>query len=439
MNPPTDARRPLLLAGLGTVLVTAALLPVSMAALGPTVSFMPALVSVVACFDLMSVYLLVGEHRDQGDRRMLMMAGAYTWSLVVMGGYALAFPGAIFVDPPLALSPSVAPYLYIAWHGGFPVLLGVAWLPWPRRLLVSPPVARRRTVAAFTLAGAVASGGLVVAFFVAFAHRLPVLIVGLDLSGLTRVTAPVTIPLVLLALIGTIFGTRRRTGPERWSSIAILVCLCDLVLTYYSGIRFSLGWYAGRSLTLLAAGVVLVAMLARFRKLKMQAEHDAAFDALTGLHNRRVAHVALDQLVARSRRSGSPLGVVALDLDQFKTINDRFGHEAGDAVLAAVGRSLRGCCRAGDVSARVGGEEFLVLLPDTDEHGTLVAAEKLRSVIGSLAVPALPWQVTASIGATVLRADDMDYATVLRRADAAMYRAKSHGRDRVEVDALMIS
>ena len=439
MNPPADARRPLLLAGLGTVLVTAALLPVSMAALGPTVSFMPALVSVVACFDLMSVYLLVGEHRDQGDRRMLMMAGAYTWSLVVMGGYSLAFPGAISVDPPLALSPSVAPYLYIAWHAGFPVLLGAAWLPWPRRLLVSTPVARRRTVAALTLAGAVASGGLVVAFFVAFAHRLPVLIVGLDLSGMTRVTAPVTIPLVLLALIGTIFGTRRRTGPERWSSIAILVCLCDLVLTYYSGIRFSLGWYAGRSLTLLAAGVVLVAMLAQFRKLKMQAEHDAAFDALTGLHNRRVAHVALDQLVARSRRSGSPLGVVSLDLDQFKTINDRFGHEAGDAVLVAVGRSLRGCCRAGDVSARVGGEEFLVLLPDTDERGTLVAAEKLRGVIGSLAVPALPWQVTASIGATVLRADDVDSATVLRRADAALYRAKSHGRDRVEVDALMVS
>lgn len=439
MTPPADARRPLLLAGLGTVLVTAALLPVSMAALGPTVSFMPALVSVVACFDLMSVYLLVGEHRDQGDRRMLMMAGAYTWSLVVMGGYALAFPGAISVDPPLALSPSVAPYLYIAWHGGFPVLLGAAWLPWPRGLVASTPVARRRTVAAITLVGTVAFGGLVVAFFVAFAHRLPVLIVGLDLSGLTRVTAPVTIPLVLLALIGTIFGTRRRTGPERWSSIAILVCLCDLVLTYYSGIRFSLGWYAGRSLTLLAAGVVLVAMLAQFRKLKMQAEHDAAFDALTGLHNRRVAHVALDQLVARSRRSGSPLGVVALDLDQFKTINDRFGHEAGDAVLAAVGRSLRGCCRAGDVSARVGGEEFLVLLPDTDERGTLVAAEKLRGVIGSLAVPALPWQVTASVGATVLRADDVDAATVLRRADAAMYRAKIHGRDRVEADALMVS
>jgi len=194
MNPEADTRRPLLLAGLGTLLVTAALLPVSRAALGPTVSFMPALVSVVACFDLMSVYLLVGEHRDQGDRRLLMMASAYTWSLVVMGGYALAFPGAISVDPPLALSPSVAPYLYIAWHGGFPVLLGAAWLPWPRLWLVSTPVTRRRTVAALTLAGAVASGGLVVAFFVAFAHRLPVLIVGLALafalwSGLTQVAA----------------------------------------------------------------------------------------------------------------------------------------------------------------------------------------------------------------------------------------------------------
>lgn len=422
---------PLVVVAGAAMLVTGLVLPIGDRQLGPSVSFVPALVSVVACFDIMSAYLLVGDFRDRGDVRLLVMACAYWWSLTVMAGYALAFPGAVSADPPLALVPSMAPYLYVTWHGGFPILLGAAWAPWPAGWTNPTPFGRRGVVAVVVSGAAVAAGIAVVAGLAAFSRHLPVLINGLDTSRMTTLTAPFALPMVLLALAVTIRGTRTRTGPERWSSVAVLVCLLDLALTYGSGTRYSLGWYTGRSLTLLSAGVVLLAMLATFRRQKAEAEHNAVFDVLTGLLNRRGASTTFDQLIARARRSGAPLGVVSFDLDHFKQVNDRHGHEAGDNILAEVGRLMTALCRQGDVVARVGGEEFIALLPDTDLDGTILVAERIRKLIAAMAVPSNHDTVTVSLGATALEGDDLDAAMVLRRADAALYDAKERGRNRV--------
>lgn len=431
----TASRRPLVLTGCAVLLTTAVLLPASRLQLDASASFLPAMLAVVAGFDLISVYLLTGDYRDRGDPRLLIMAWAYAWSLAVMAGYALAFPGAVAVDPPLAATPSTAPYLYIAWHGGFPLLLGAAWAPWPARWLAPGPVGRRRIVSVLSITVAALLGAGVVVLITSLGHRLPVLIHGLNTWAMTTVTAPVTLPLVALALAAAVHGTRRRTGPERWTTVAILVCLCDLLLTYFSGTRYSLGWYSGRSLTPLSAAIVLLAMLAAFRRLKAEAEHDAATDALTGLANRRHAFAAFEQLIARCRRSGADLGVICLDLDLFKQVNDRHGHETGDRVLVETARLLTRSCRLGDVVARVGGEEFLLLLPDTDERGTLVVAERVRAVIAELSTPALSVPVTASLGATALRADDAGATAVLRRADIALYQAKASGRNHVVLAA----
>jgi diguanylate cyclase (GGDEF)-like protein len=425
------SRRPLVVTASAALLTTAVLLPVSGHQWAASASFMPAMLAVVACFDVMSVYLLVGDYHDRGDVRLLMMTWAYAWSLIVMAGYALAFPAAVAVHAPLAVTPSMAPYLYLTWHTGFPLLLGVAWAPWPARWTAPTPPGRRRVVSAVSVAATVATGVAVVALFAAVVRRLPVLISGLDTSAMTKLTAPVTLPLVVGVLGAIVYGTRRRAGPERWSAIAALVCLCDLTLTYAARSRYSLGWYCGRSLTLVSAGVVLVAMLAAFRRLKARAEYDAGIDPLTGLCNRRSARTAFDQLVARCRRSGAALGVLSLDLDYFKQINDHHGHETGDAVLTQVGQLLTRSCRYGDVVARVGGEEFLILLPDTDEDATLIVAEKIRALISGMHLPGLETPMTASLGATAMRHDDLTIGTLLRRVDAALYQAKQAGRNRV--------
>jgi len=396
-------------------------------------SFVPAMVSVVACFDLISVYLLVGDYRDRGDLRLLVMAAAYTWSLIVMLGYTLAFPGAVSPHPPLAVNPSMPPYLYVAWHVGFPVLLGAAWWPWPAGWTTPTVPHRRPRLIGAGLGSAVLTSTTVVAGLVSLAPVLPTLIIGLDTSRMTKLTAPVALPLVAISLGLAVRGTRRRSGPERWASVAILACLLDLVLTYSARSRFSLGWYGGRTLTLLSAGVVMIAMLGSFRRLKAFAEHHAAVDSLTGVRNRRTAYESLDQLFARHQRSGTPLGLITLDIDYFKSINDTHGHETGDEVLSRIGRTLTTSCRVSDVVARVGGEEFLILLPDTAPDGTYVVAEKIRCAIAAMRVDGLSAPVTASVGATGLRSTDSSSAALLRRADAALYAAKHAGRNTTAV------
>jgi diguanylate cyclase (GGDEF)-like protein len=409
-----------------------AILPVMHVQLRSSTSFMPGLLGAVTVFDLMSVYLLVGDFRDRGELRTLVTSLAYVWSLMLVVGYALAFPSAVLADPPLAMTASSAPYLYLTWHCGFPVLLGLAWAPWPARVPRLATTRNRLRLAVVLTFASAAFGVLVVALLSIFADQLPVLIEGLDTSRMTSLTAPMVLPLVLVAFVSTVKGTWHRTGAERWVPVAALACLCDLTLTYSARSRFSAGWYAGRSLTIVATGVVLIAMLSSFRRLAAQSERDALVDPLTHLLNRRGALAALGLMVLQARRAGIPLGVIALDLDWFKAVNDQAGHEAGDRVLVDVGQVLTSCARGADVVARLGGEEFLVILHNTDSEAVLVAAERLRGLISAVLVPHVRATVTASLGATVLEPADLDPADVLRRADRALYDAKHNGRNRVE-------
>ncbi len=281
-----------------------------------------------------------------------------------------------------------------------------------------------------TLGAVVVLSGAVVTWLTLNAKHLPVLIKGLDTYRMTVVTAPIALPLVGFSLLAAYRGTRWRTGPERWSVLAVLVCLCDLGLTYTGHYRYSLGWYAGRSLTLVASGAVLVAMMASFRRLKARAEHDATVDMLTGLANRRSGYDALAQMLARSHCSLSPLGVISLDVDFFKQVNDRYGHETGDAVLANIGYLLTKCLRLGDVAARVGGEEFLVLVPDTDMAGSMVVGERIRTAVFESRPPCgLTSHITVSLGVACSADGTEPVQELLRRADHALYEAKHRGRN----------
>jgi diguanylate cyclase (GGDEF)-like protein len=182
-----------------------------------------------------------------------------------------------------------------------------------------------------------------------------------------------------------------------------------------------------------AAVVCLFAYVfaSRAEAQRLQLEAIAAHDPLTGAYNRRGMEAELEIAMSDSARSGSPLGLMVFDLDHFKQVNDRFGHEAGDAVLVRVANTVRGCTRMSDRYFRLGGEEFGLLVPGADPGALRLIAEKLRAAVEQQ-VQCGGRSVTVSIGGTCLVPGE-PAADLLARADAAMYRAKREGRNRVVV------
>jgi diguanylate cyclase (GGDEF)-like protein len=162
-------------------------------------------------------------------------------------------------------------------------------------------------------------------------------------------------------------------------------------------------------------------------------QRQAITDDLTGLVNRRRFIEALDAEIERARGFGSALTIVLADLDNFKQVNDEFGHHGGDVVLRAFADLIRSHVRDVDVSGRIGGEEFAILLPDTDGAGAARVAERMRRSLNEVAIPlsdGAAIHVAASFGVAELTprqsGDDL-----LRAADAALYRAKDEGKNRV--------
>jgi diguanylate cyclase (GGDEF)-like protein len=161
----------------------------------------------------------------------------------------------------------------------------------------------------------------------------------------------------------------------------------------------------------------------------------AVTDELTGLYNLRHFHETLDGEIERSRRFGQPVGLMLLDIDDFKSVNDTFGHQQGDLVLIEVGRVLRALSRDIDEPARYGGEEMAVILPQTDAAGAELLAERMRAAVAGIEIERLDGggrlKVTASFGVASLPSNARDKDALIAEADAALYRAKRSGKNRV--------
>jgi len=156
----------------------------------------------------------------------------------------------------------------------------------------------------------------------------------------------------------------------------------------------------------------------------------ADIDSLTGFYNRRKIEELLQSEIERAKRYSDPLSVVFIDIDNFKQINDTFGHRVGDEVLKRVADLIRREIRKTDFAGRFGGEEFILILPETDPQRAVIVAERIRERIEKEDFGA--GEVTVSIGVTGLRRDD-DYGSLFVRMDRAMYAAKRKGKNRVEV------
>jgi diguanylate cyclase (GGDEF)-like protein len=176
--------------------------------------------------------------------------------------------------------------------------------------------------------------------------------------------------------------------------------------------------------------------LVEVRKTESTLRRQALRDPLTGLFNRRFFDAGLEQEIMRSRRSGNPASLLILDIDHFKKYNDEYGHEAGDAVLRAIGQLLQTQVRGGDVACRFGGEEFVILMPNAPLESAKERGKQILEAIRGLEVPhqghLLP-SVTASLGVAEFPTHGNDADGILEAADNALYIAKRTGRDRMVV------
>ena len=271
-------------------------------------------------------------------------------------------------------------------------LLGLAWLAWPEgRDLVAN--AMRWLIAMVALTSALQATWLLWR-----GEQAPI---------------PLLIALLPMIAIAAVHGGRGEGDAVAWASEAFLMAGA---------------WFAV---------VMTVGLSLRIRGLRRQRDlmrELAERDPLTSLSNRRAGEVVLRRMHAEAQAHRRPMAVVFVDLDRFKVINDAHGHDVGDAVLVEVAARLQAGLRQGDMVARLGGEEFVLLLPDSDATAAEALSERLRAAIAAAPVEssAGPLAITASFGVAVLDpARPVGVKELLKRADEAMYRAKREGRDRV--------
>lgn len=179
-----------------------------------------------------------------------------------------------------------------------------------------------------------------------------------------------------------------------------------------------------------------MADITRRKQQEAALRHQANTDNLTGISNRSSFLQALEQELERFHRYPNPAAILMIDLDHFKKVNDNYGHPAGDRVLKGFAHLTNGTLREVDRFGRLGGEEFAILLPDTDAAGALRYAERLRNNIASATFSTEQGDisVTISIGISLFQADDQTVQTIISRADNALYRAKQQGRNRCELN-----
>jgi diguanylate cyclase (GGDEF)-like protein len=173
-----------------------------------------------------------------------------------------------------------------------------------------------------------------------------------------------------------------------------------------------------------------VAALRHLYNRRKEALEELAFcDALTGVFNRRHFDRCFAEECARSRRYSRPLSLIMVDIDHFKRVNDEYGHQKGDQILHLVGQTLRALVRQTDMVFRYGGEELVILLPETRGADAATVAEHCRTRIAAASTALLPAGISVSLGIAELGSDEADSA-LLGRADAALYEAKRTGRNR---------
>ncbi len=274
---------------------------------------------------------------------------------------------------------------------------------------------------------------------------IPRVIAGQDIEGLRDQTIPMSrgitgwaftrgLPYICDNTVshpaaGTVPGTEKDEGPE--SLLVIPLVAGDQRIGVLDVWRAGVNQFTTRDLEHCGLVAHLTAAAWHNAQLYRELEDRARTDSLTGLHNMRWWDEVAPQHAARSLRHGTEIGVLLVDLDHFKLVNDTGGHAAGDRVLRDAARAMISAVRIGDDVVRFGGEEFLILLPESGLDGALRVAESIRQAVDGMTPGETGGRITASIGAAVFPLNGPSLDDVVRAADLAMYRAKEEGRNRV--------
>jgi diguanylate cyclase (GGDEF)-like protein len=418
------------------VAIAIAALPFGRVALPANSSFLPAFGTLTFGTDLVTGFLLLSQARVANDRGPLRLAVAYLFSAMTIVPHLLAFPGVVAASPIIGASAS-AVWLWAAWHGGFGALVLAFALGQPRKLQ------QRDIIIAMTILTIVVTALAVAA--TAGLPWLPIILVNGNFQRLISLgIGPAVLAVTVLATVAVMAKHRFRDPLSLWLSVSMLAASLDVALTLFGGDRYTLGWYVARMLSLVTGVTVLTALLC---ELVMQAGRVAEVngaleamlrtDVLTGLYNRRAFNTAIATEWRRSRREQIAVSLVMIDIDMFKGFNDRYGHPAGDQCLRLVAAALDDQTRRpGDLAARLGGEEFVILLPNTEEAGAIKVAERVRACVEALGLAhagSPRGHVTISVGVATSRPFDWsdEPAGLIDAADRALYRAKAGGRNTV--------
>jgi len=216
-----------------------------------------------------------------------------------------------------------------------------------------------------------------------------------------------------------------------WRGLVYLFIPSAIPPSAFVATPLQIGAFAAGGLLPVVSTIGYLLMCTEFNQREL--EKAASLDYLTGICNRRAIEDLATRSIAAARRHGVPMAMMIIDVDHFKRINDEFGHQAGDVALVETVKRIRDSLRSEDLVGRLGGEEFVAVMPNTDAHSALAAAERMRSAFADepMQIGGRELTITVSIGVAVLDAQDQQYAQLLRRADRAMYGAKTAGRNKV--------
>ena len=424
--------------------------------------------------DTMIAVILLGQFVYRRLPAYCILATAYLVSALLTVPFLLSFPGALKAQGQIIGSSQSAIWIWHIWHIMFPSMVALALLVHRHATTVA-----NEHVTRFVY-GAVLSGIAITMMasiaITLFHDYLPVLIThGPEpLTTAFYVTGGIAALVTGFALVQALYIGRRKSLLFVWLAIALIAFLADITASLGAYSRYTVGWYFGRVESMAASAVLLFVFFGEINRLyrrltytmdevfsknrqlaSMVEEKEALvvelqrreeeirqlayYDPVTELANRRLLMDRLNYSQTQAKRYNHSTALLFLDLDEFKGINDRFGHEVGDRLLRDVAARLNHCVRSGDLVARIGGDEFVILLPEISQARDAVAvAEKINK---NLQLPMIcgghPLSATASIGVaistpTVFRGAE----ELLAQADSAMYVAKKEGRNRIYLDVL---